>query len=236
MTTATELAKPEEKKSPIPLDGGLVKCSNISEAYRYAQYIVTSGLAPRCFDTAEKVLIATQMGAELGLKPMQALQAIAVIQNRPALWGKGLPGVVLSKGVMEKFDEWYEGEGDNMTAICKVKRRGIENERICRFSVADAKKAGLWGKNTWATYPRDMMMYKARARAFTLFADVLCGLPVYEDLQGHEAAPRLPESPAQKIDDPLLKQVAGTIVAEVEREPGDESEDLFVSDEHIPAE
>lgn len=230
----TELAKPEDKKEikpPVNIEGGLVKLNNIDEAYRFSMAVVKSGLAPSSFRTAESVMVAIQMGAELGLKPMQALQAMAVINGKVALYGKGLPGVVLAKNVMEVFEEWIEGEGDNMVAICKVKRKGIQNERVSRFSAADAKKAGLWGSGNWAKYPKDMMAHKARSRAFTLFADVLCGLPVLEDIQDVPPARQNTEPRSQPSNDPLLKQITAT-VEPTEREMGDE--DLSIPESSIP--
>lgn len=202
-----------EKKAPIQIEGGLVKCQNLDEAYRFANMVLRSGLAPTSFKTPEAILLAMQFGAEIGLKPASSLQNIAVINGRPGLWGKALPGVVLPTGLLEVFDEWIEGEGDNLTACCKVKRKGVARERIERFSVADAKRAGLWGKNTWALYPKDMLKYKARARAFVLFADVLCGLPVLEDIA--EVPPAKTEIRQIRNDakpDPLLKEVGAEVI------------------------
>lgn len=219
--STTALEKPEPKVPPIALEGGLVKCNDIGEAYRYANYIVKSGFAPQCFKTPEAVLIAVQYGAEVGLKPMQALQSISVVNGRPGLWGKALPGIVLQHGILEKFNEWTEGDGESLIAICEVKRKGMDSVRVEKFSAADARAAGLWKKaGPWSQYPKDMLKYKARARAFNaLFADVLCGLPVLEDIQ--EVPPvRRDEKPPQQIDDPLLKQVGATVVtAEVMPDP-----------------
>lgn len=219
MSTTTELAKSEEKKEkqpPIAIEGGMVKVNNISEAYRYANYIVSSGLAPQCFKTPEAVLIAVQYGAEVGLKPMQSLQSISVVNGRPGLYGKALPGIVLQHGILEQFKEWTEGEGEGLVAVCEVKRKGMETVRVEKFSAADAKKAGLWGKSgPWSQYPKDMLKHKARARAFNaLFADVLCGLPVLEDIQDLPP-PRRTETPAQPINDPLIKRATETVTAEV---------------------
>lgn len=238
MSATTELAKPEQKVPPIAIEGGLVKCNDISEAYRYANYIVKSGFAPQCFKTPEAVLIAVQYGAEVGLKPMQALQSISVVNGRPGLWGKALPGIVLQHGILEKFNEWTEGEGENVVAICEVKRKGMDTVRVEKFGALDAKKAGLWGKTgPWSQYPKDMLKYKARARAFNaLFADVLCGLPVLEDIQDVPPV-RRDERPAQPIADPLLKQVgAEVLTAEVSKDvPGQMTlEDLSINEDVIP--
>ena len=188
------------EKAPVEIKDGMVQLNNIESAYRYAQYVVKSGLAPKSFDTPEKVMIALQQGAELGLKPMQSLQFIGVVNGRPALYGKGSAAVVMNSGVVEIFEEGFTGKIENgdLEAWCKVKRKDMATIRTERFTMEDAKKAGLWGKNTWVQYPKDMLMYKARSRAFTLFSDVLAGLPILEDIM---------EVPAERT--PLIPKADG---------------------------
>jgi hypothetical protein len=92
---------------------------------------------------------------------------------------------VRGSGLCEFIKERIEGAGDARMAVCEAKRRG-EPEPIRRtFSVADAKKAGLWGKQgPWQQYPERML--QMRARAFALrdgFADVLGGLYLREEIE-----------------------------------------------------
>ena len=82
----------------VPLAGGQPKSALVSvsdtgiqlrtmeEMFLFARAVVESGLAPKAFDTQQKVLVAVQMGMELGLPPMAALQNICVINGRPSLW------------------------------------------------------------------------------------------------------------------------------------------------------
>jgi hypothetical protein len=120
-------------------------------------------------------------GLEVGLAPMAALQSIAVINGRPALWGDGALAVVRASGLMESIKEWTE----DTTAYCEARRKG-EPEPIRRsFSDADAKAAGLTNKKgPWQDYrPR---MRQMRARSWVLrdgFADVLKGLHIAEEAQ-----------------------------------------------------
>jgi hypothetical protein len=199
-----ELAQKEPE--PIKLNAsGLVKCETTKDLLRLASGVFKSSLAPSGFKSELAVLVAMQMGAELGLHPMQSLQCIAVVNNKPTIYGKALPGIVLKHNLIEIFEEWFEGDGLGMVAVCKVKRKGIESVRVEKFTAQDAKAAGLWGKaGPWSQYPKDMLRYKARARAFNaLFADVLCGLPVAEDYQDVPAS-KGTEPPPAPIHDPLL--------------------------------
>lgn len=150
---------------------------SIEEVFRLAQGIAASGLAPATMNTAEKITVAILTGLEIGLPPMFALNKIAVVNGRPALWGDALPALLWARGF--KLREWTEGD----TAHCEVTRPdGSKIERT--FSDADAKAAGLLGKSgPWTQYrPR---MRQMRARGFACrdgAADVLGGLYVAEEL------------------------------------------------------
>ena len=150
------------------------------QALTFSNYLADSDLVPRDYKGKPgNCLIAMQWGAEIGLKPMQALQNIAVINGRPALWGDSVIALVRSSPVCEYILE----EDDGRTAICKVKRRG-EPEQTRTFSMDDAKAAGLTGKQgPWTQYPKRMRQMRARAFALRdVFPDVLKGMPVAEEV------------------------------------------------------
>lgn len=161
---------------------------SLEEALKFADYLADSELVPKDFKGKPgNVLVAIQWGMELGLKPMQAMQNIAVINGRPSLWGDAVLALVLASPVCEYVRETEE----NGVAICRVKRRGDE-EHVQTFSDADAQKAGLIGKSgPWSQYPARMK--KLRARAFALrdkFADVLKGIPIAEEVMDYQPLER----------------------------------------------
>ena len=176
----------ENALAPLEMEKGTYKVTSIEGAYRLAQYAVKSGLVPQTYNTPEKVLVAWEFGGELGLSRMQSLVCLSVVRNIPAIGGKHVHAIVLGKGILEEFKEWTEGVQfqDDFTAICKVRRKGLPGETVKRYSVADAKRAQLWGKQgPWSSDPALMLCYRARSRAFNaLFADVLCGLPITEEV------------------------------------------------------
>ena len=62
--------------------------NNFEQAMYIAKIISRSDLAPKDFkNKPENCLVAIEMGKDLGLKPMQAIQNIAVINGRPCIWG-----------------------------------------------------------------------------------------------------------------------------------------------------
>ncbi|WP_287027931.1 recombinase RecT [Herbaspirillum sp.] len=128
------------------------------------------------------VLVAIQWGMEIGLKPMQAMQNIAVINGRPSIWGDAALALVKASPHYEDVIETYEGTGDKKKAVCIAKRKG-RTDVVSEFSVEDAKTAGLYKKSgPWTQYPDRML--QMRARSFALrdqFPDVLKGLSIAEE-------------------------------------------------------
>ena len=160
---------------------------SFNQAMQVAELLAQSQFVPQSFrGKPGDVLAAIMYGAEVGLGPMISVQSIAVINGRPALWGDAVMALLLSHPKFDGLHEEWTGEGDNLTAVCELQRKGITSPFFGTFSVADAKKAGLLGKTgTWSAYPRDMLMWKARHRAIRQgFADMLKGLMMAEDIQG----------------------------------------------------
>ncbi|MDB5448066.1 MAG: hypothetical protein JWQ97_3383 [Phenylobacterium sp.] len=174
---------------PQIMAGGQVAAlipQSLEEAFRVSQAIALSGLAPRGIDKAEQIMVAIMAGAELGLAPFQSLQSFAVVNGRPTLWGDGLLAVVRGRGV--KVREWLDGEGDNMVARCECTRPDSGEQIEREFSVADAKKAGLWGKaGPWQQYPKRMLQMRARALSLRDgCADMLRGIQVREEVDDYQ--------------------------------------------------
>ena len=153
---------------------------NFDEAWRMADILANSDMVPKDFKgKPENCLIAIQWGSEVGLKAMQALQNIAVINGRPALWGDAVIALVRNSPLCESIVE----TDDATSSTCTVKRRG-EPPQSRTFTDDDAKAAGLLGKSgPWTQYKKRMRQMRARAFALRdVFPDVLRGLPVAEEL------------------------------------------------------
>jgi hypothetical protein len=149
----------------------------------FAEMAATSGMVPKSYEGKPgAIMVAVQMGSELGLSPMQSVNSIAVINGRPGVWGDGLIGLCRQSPLCQDIVEKIEGDGDNRTAICTAIRRG-STPVVGRFSMADAKRAGLSGKGIWAQYPDRMLTNRARGFALRdAFPDVLRGLKTAEEL------------------------------------------------------
>ncbi len=185
--------------------------TTIEEAFRLAQWIVGAGLAPDSYSIGgtgadrdqpdpQKIVIGILKSMEVGLAPITGLGTIAIVRKRPVIWGDGAVALVQQQGLVERVEQFYEGEekrdakeiaptdfGDNFAAVFRIWRRGHANPYEGRFSVRDAKRAHLWlnaKRPPWIEYPKRMLL--ARARAYALregFADALSGLSIREEIE-----------------------------------------------------
>jgi hypothetical protein len=159
----------------------------MDDMWRFCLAVVNSGQI-KDIETPEIALIRLQAGMELGLSPIWSLTNIMVTNGRPAVWGDALLGLVLARPECEDVIETSTGTfpNDDYTAVCEVRRKGREPV-IRKFSVANARKAGIFNKNVHAVYPERMLQMRARSWACRdAFADALRGLGVVEELRDIE--------------------------------------------------
>ncbi|ORE90491.1 hypothetical protein ATO13_22336 [Stappia sp. 22II-S9-Z10] len=211
MSDGKSVAKADEafhapaQRAPVTAKGGNIHGlvpTNIEEAYRIATIYHAAGLAGGGLDSPEKIMIAVMTGLDLGIPPSQAVAKIAVINNRPVMWGDALIGVVRASPQCLWVQEGIDGTGDDMVAWCETQRRGEPRPVVRRFSVEDAKRARLWSPDAkvmrwarggqskyeadndspWHRYPQRMLQMRARAWCLRdVYADVLSGIGSREE-------------------------------------------------------
>lgn len=186
----------------------------LDEAMQFAGMMSKSNIVPKDYQgNPGNVLVAVQWGMELGLQPLQAMQNIAVINGRPSIWGDAMLAIVRGSGLLESIKEDISETG----AVCTIKRRG-EDAVSREFTIDDAKRAGLYGKQgPWQQHPKRMMQMRARAFALRdVFPDVLRGvniaeeardMPVEKDMGAAEVVDT-PQAPAASKTESLRNKVA----------------------------
>jgi hypothetical protein len=209
--------------------------TTFSEAKTFAGELAASNLVPKAYAGKPlDILVAIQWGNEIGLAPMQALQNISVINGKPSVYGDAAMALVQAHPACEGVEEFFEGEGTpNPVAVCIAHRRG-RKPVTAKFSVEDAKRAGLWNKQgPWTSYPKRML--QMRARGFALrdaFPDALKGLITTEEADDYpaeakqEAKDITPKNPLDAIalpevieptyQEPAVEVVDGTVTVEAE--------------------
>jgi len=205
--------------------------ATMGEAMEFSKMLADSSMVPRAYQgKPQDIMVCVQWGYELGLAPMQALQNIAVINGKPSVYGDAMAALVQASPVCDGIDETFEGvEGTGeFAAVCIARRKGRQPVTI-KFSVNDAKRAGLWNKQgPWTQYPKRML--QMRARGFALrdaFPDVLKGLISAEEAADYpdDAKPRpikdvtpIPANPLDMIAPPAepIETIEAVIATTVE--------------------
>jgi len=161
---------------------------NMTECMALAEMLAKSSFVPAAMrGKPADVFAAINYGAEVGLAPLQAIHNVSVINAKPSLFGDGLVAVCQASPNYEWHEEGVKGEGEERYGYCTVKRRGREQTVTTKFTVADAKQAGLWKKSgPWTTHPDRMLMSKARGFGLRdSFSDALKGLISSDEAQDY---------------------------------------------------
>jgi hypothetical protein len=164
---------------------------DIDRAERIATAFFKGGITGGA-TTRDGVLARIIAGHYLGLNETASVIGVMVNGGKPAVWGDVLLAKIRASGELADYREEISGEGDALTATVTVTRVGHEHSPTVRsFSVADAKKAGLWTKaGPWQQYTRRMLPTKPRAWALRdTFADVLMGISIREEYEPPEGVP-----------------------------------------------
>lgn len=195
-----------------------LKPKDLPEAIKLAEMMANSDLVPKDYKGKPgNVLIAVQMGAEVGLEPMQAIQNIAVINGKPGIYGDAGKALLLAVGCKIEEDD-TETIAHSKRARCRITRPdGRVTERS--FSQEDAQKAKLWGKDgPWTLYPWRQMAWRAFwFAARDGCADILKGMAGAEELRDYPErevnAP--PQRTVETVADKVAKAKGETIEGEV---------------------
>lgn len=189
----------------------------MDEAFKLAEMMANSDFVPKAYQGKPgNVLVAVQMGQEVGLKPMAAVQNIAVINGKPGLYGDSGKAILLSNGCQIDEDDVEVIKKTGM-GRCKITRPGHPPcERT--FSIASAKTARLWGKDgPWTQYPERQMAW----RAFWFAArDIASDL-----LKGLDGAEALVDMPVEREINPFPARQTGTQAGEAARQQSEQAAD-----------
>lgn len=147
---------------------------------------------------AQNVAAAWLAGDEIGLRPMQALQAIDVIEGRPALNARSMLALVQAAG-HEVWTESMPGEAEatqKLAVTIAGRRKGSDHVERVTWTWARARQANLVDKKNWQRSPIDMLVARATSAVCRRIAsDVLMGLAYsVEELDDEAGEPVEPQT------------------------------------------
>lgn len=163
--------------------------TSFEDALKKADIFSKTALVPKAYQNKPAdILVAWAKGEEIGLKPLQALQYIAVINGMPSVWGDAIPALIMRSPDYEWHKEFWNAE--LRQAHWLTQRKGLPvHEEI--YTEEMARKAGHLSKDTYKKDLEHMCGIRARARgARKIYADALLGLPVFEEVMDYTDNPK----------------------------------------------
>lgn len=199
----------------------------LADKLKMAEILCKSGLMPRSLDTREKVFIALQMGHELGVSPMVAVNNISAISGKPVISADLLIAVARRHPDFAGISS--DDDGDTCTVTVKRRTGELVEKFIGTFSIEDAARAGLSRKDNYVRYGARMRKHRAAAYAIRDgFPDALAGLYTREEMEGVDRSfdeIKMPSPSASKPDpkrqmiiDEIAEVVKHELISDLERQ------------------
>ena len=164
--------------------------AELDTLFRLAKALAMSGLFKDAKDASQalaKILVAR----DLGLSPTEGLMGIHIVEGKPELsanlqasFVKRAPGY--DYRIVEHTDE-----------VCEISytHEGKEIGRS-RFSMDDARRAGLANRGPWKSYPRNMLFARAMSNGVAFHCPgVTGGMRVYHEGEIDSTAVEIPAVP-----------------------------------------
>lgn len=173
------------------------------EVAKLAEHLASTEFVPTAFRNKPAAVTAAILRAnELGVSPLQGLAHIHVINGRPGLSAELQRALVLAAG----HEIWTEEYTATRVTLCG-QRAGRDHVEKITWTMDDAKRAKLDGKDPWRAYPRAMLMARCTGELCRmLFADVVAGMGyTVEELADIDADDALPPG--------MVAEPAGEITA-----------------------
>lgn len=141
-------------------------------AYSLAEMLAQTPFAGSWKGNPQGAAAAILKGSEVGLTPVTALGAFDNIQGTPAPKAITLRALVQSHGHdLEIIEETPE------RAVARYRRKGASEWRTTEFTLDDAARMNLLGKDNWKKQPGAMLVARVTSKAARLVAsDVILGI------------------------------------------------------------
>lgn len=178
--------------------------------------IINSGFCPEHFKQSKDAvgaIMCIEAGRKLGLTWMQSLSDIYPVKGRIGIMGSAARAVIFSSGVLDKWEEQTEGNypEDTYKHIILSKRKGLPGEFRSEFSVLDAKKAGLFGKDIYQRYGKRLIMWRnVGFHSTDYYGDIMKGMKTVEELTDFDIIPGVGDTTIEKEDGTKINIIGGS--------------------------
>lgn len=174
--------------------------------------VKAGGFLPPHLRGEGEIIAVVLAGRELGIAPMAAIRSIKLVKGNVTLDAALQLGLIIRAGC--KF-RWLEDGSNGTSAALELSRPGQE-PFVSRFTLADAKRAGLVKEGgNWTTYPAAMLRARCISAAGKAYApDVLAGVYLPDELEAIEQQPTITVEQKQE------QQAGAQFVAQLQEQIG----------------
>jgi hypothetical protein len=211
------MTEEREQYALVPHRGQLV--NNFDEAARAAKAMAQSGYFSDAREVAQ-AMVKVLAGHEMGFGPFASMTGIHVIKGQPTIGANLMAAAV-------KAHPGYDYRADVKDNAVSITFYQNGNELgTSTFTMANAKDAGLTGRDNWKKYTRNMLFARAMSNGVRWYCpDVFAGSTVYtpDELDDEASAPQWNvvdgEAVEREIAPPAPREPTETV--EPQRQPSD---------------
>lgn len=129
---------------------------------------------------ATEAMVKIQAGAELGFQPIQAMQGIDIIQ------GKVYVKPLLLATLVKRSGKYNYRQKHSDSQRCEIEFLEFFNNQwesigISTFTIEDAAKMNLSGRDNWKKQPANMLFYRALSQGIKHFCPDVISMPIYTE-------------------------------------------------------
>lgn len=156
----------------------------LSELESRAEFLSKSSLIPTSLRGKKAdIAVILQMGSELGVPPMQALNGINVIQGKPVVSSQMILALIFKK-IPCAVVIYRENTAQKCIVEMARSRDRLEESFKATWDMERAKRMGLSERDNWKKQPETMLKWRAVAEAArAVFPDVLQGFYVEGEIE-----------------------------------------------------
>lgn len=151
------------------------------QLFDVASKLLESGLYKQVPNAAAAFAVV-QFGAELGYGPMVSLQNISMIQGKPCCSAQMMLAQMKRAG-------WNYRIIESTDTVCRLLFSCGDHQETIEYTIDEANRAGLTGKDTWKKYPKDLLFSRCVSRANRRLApETSMGMYTIEELEVDQPA------------------------------------------------
>lgn len=187
----------------------------LDQVQSLSEIFIKSGFFPD-ITRASQGVVKILAGRELGLSPIQAMTSIYVIPSKGGVKIQLSGNLIASKIKQNPKYDYRVIISDNKECEIYFYQDG-ELSGKHKFTIEDAQRAGLTGKDVWKSYTRDMLFNRCIAGGYKQYCPDIFSITVYSEAD---------EIEVKETAFDLMNSKSNSLVEPVTYETGEEIESL----------